>query len=152
MADERTVLATKCAEWILASTSCEIKENLKLIDDHRIGKSSKLNQTQLDQLIQKCALKIPDLSCDAAVLDQYSDYWMGLLNDAFSKLGKEYSTSLITDQSEKDRLLERVKHEVGKEPIFLNLEFINDAKEHHLYTVMLRCHIVGVQFVNKKTT
>jgi hypothetical protein len=72
MADSRTILADKCARWIIDTTKGQSIQNLKALD-FLCSKPqlSEQEKQERDRLAKSLIFSIPDLSLDEAVIDDY---------------------------------------------------------------------------------
>lgn len=145
MADSRTILADQCARWIIDTTKGQSIKNLKALDSLRSKPQlSEQEKQERDRLAKSLIFSIPDLSLDEAVIDDYQDYWLQLLEEALNKITDSYSLSALEPQA-KEKLFSKFK----TKPILLNLEFINDAKDHDVRTIMLKSSIIGIQYIKQ---
>lgn len=145
MADARTILADQCARWMILTTRSTVAKELKQLDDLTIKDLLTKQEEELKaKLISKLSFERPDLSQDEAVINDYEDYWVQLLTEALNKQSDSYTVAPI-DQKTKSLYFDMV--EKTKKAIFLNLEFINDAKQHDTKAIMLKSHKIGIQYV-----
>jgi hypothetical protein len=145
MADSRTILADQCARWIINTTKSQSIQNMKLLNSLRCKPQlSEEEKQECDQLVKSLIFSVPDLSLDEAVVDDYQDYWLQLLEEALNKITDSYTLSALEPQV-KEKLFSKFK----AKPILLNLEFINDAKHHEVRTIMLKSSIKGIQYIKQ---
>lgn len=145
MADQRVILADQCARWIILTTRSNVAKDLKQLDELTIKSQLTKQEEELKtSLVSKLSFERPDLSADEAVVNDYDGYWLELLTEALNKQSDCYS---VVHVDEKTKALYFDTVDKTKKAIFLNLEFVDDAKEHRTKTIMLKSHKIGIQYV-----
>lgn len=148
MADPRLILADQCVDWILFTSSAKTKTNLKRLDALNLKPSlTKEEEREVEMLKPMLNVTRPDLSADNAVVQQYQDYWVELLNKAVLKKANNYTFITMNDET-RNMFSKRfqTKSDTDK-PILLWLEYVDDDNNHECTAIMLQSNTIGIQYV-----